>query len=67
MEEDAKRGVHGNVAEVLAAIARSRSSPLTSQLCQPDNLNRLLRLAIVPPPETPCVQVWHPISAHMIM
>jgi hypothetical protein len=49
LEEDAAKGVHGNVGEVMAAIARSRNSPLTSQLCQPENLNRLLQLAIAQP------------------
>ena len=57
LEEDVKVGAHGNVAEVLAAIARSRSSPLTRQLCDPSNLSILISKAVVPPPQTPSVQV----------
>lgn len=57
LDEDGKTGAHGNVAEVLAAIARSRSSPLTRQLCEPSNLNSLISRAVVPPPKTPSVQV----------
>ncbi|KAK9917462.1 hypothetical protein WJX75_004564 [Coccomyxa subellipsoidea] len=56
LDEDGKTGAHGNVAEVLAAIARSRSSPLTRQLCEPSNLNSLISRAVVPPPKTPSVQ-----------
>ena len=57
LDEDAAAGKHGNCAEVLAAIARSRSSPLTSQLCEPARLEGLMKRAIVPPPDTPSVQV----------
>lgn len=57
LDEDARTGAHGNVAEVLAAIARSRSSPLTGQLCEPSNLESLISRAVVPPPQAPSVQV----------
>ena len=57
LDADAAAGRHGNCAEVLAAIARSRASPLTSQLCEPERLEGLMRRAIVPPPDTPSVQV----------
>ncbi len=58
-------GRHGNCAEVLAAIARSRASPLTSQLCEPERLEGLMRRAIVPPPDTPSVQV--PSHTHRLV
>ena len=58
LDADAAAGRHGNCAEVLAAIARSRASPLTSQLCEPERLEGLMRRAIVPPPDTPSVQVF---------
>ena len=62
LDEDAAAGRHGNCAEVLAAIARSRASPLTSQLCEPQRLEGLMRRAIVAPPAMPSVQV----SAHSL-
>ena len=46
----------GNVAEVLAAIARARSSPLTSPLCGAEALQALIARIIVPPPGRPSVQ-----------
>ena len=67
LDEDAASGKHGNCAEVLAAIARSRSSPLTSQLCEPARLEGLMKRAIVPPPDTPSVQVRSKSCRHMTL
>jgi hypothetical protein len=47
----------GNAAEVLAAIARSHSSPFTAPLCGAEALQTLISRIIVTPPTRPSVQV----------
>ena len=46
-----------NAAEVLAAIARARASPLTSALGAPGNLRRLVARAVDAPKSPALVQV----------
>ena len=44
-EGEQEANTRENAAEVLAAVARSRASPLTAQLAAPDFLEQLLRHA----------------------
>lgn len=65
-EGEQEANTRENAAEVLAAVARSRGSPLTAHLAAPDFLEQLLQHAFGAQQGSTLVQVWPAILPEFV-